>query len=214
MLQGLRRFKSLQIPVATVIDVGAAAGSWSLKTRELWPESSFVLFEPLEERRNELEQLAQQYSNFYYVPSAAGAVAGSVPFRIAPDLDGSGVASDSASSEVRTVPLCRLDKEVQRLGLKGPFLVKLDTHGFEMPILEGCSEILPDVELFIIECYGFHITGSSLLFWEMCHEMDKLGFALFDIVDVMHRPKDGAFWQCDAFFIRKSNALFSDNRYK
>src|SRR5690606_1041292 len=103
---------------------------------------------------------------------------------------------------------------VQRLGLKGPFLVKLDTHGFEMPILEGCSEILPDVELFIIECYGFHITGSSLLFWEMCHEMDKLGFALFDIVDVMHRPKDGAFWQCDAFVIRKSNALFSDNRYK
>lgn len=214
MFQGLRRFHALGIPIHTVIDVGAAAGLWSLRTLEFWPECSFVLFEPLDERRSELERLVQEHTKFFYVPCAAGADAGSVEFRIAPDLDGSGVAASSlSSSQIRSVPVRRLDAEIQRLGVSGPFIIKLDTHGFEMPILEGCSKIMADVELFIIECYGFRIADGSLLLWEMCREMDKLGYALFDLVDVMHRPKDGAFWQCDAFFIRKSNALFNDNRY-
>lgn len=214
MLQGLHRFNALGIPVRTVVDVGAAAGSWSAMARGIWPDCSFVLFEPLEERKSELQRLAREHENLHHVPCAAGAEAGTVQFQIAPDLDGSGVVSGGTSSaEIRSVPVCRLDAEVRRLGLSDPFLVKLDTHGFEIPILRGCSEILPNIELFVIECYGFRIADGSLLLWEMCQEMDRLGFALFDLVDVMHRPKDGAFWQCDAFFIRKENALFENNRY-
>jgi hypothetical protein len=112
------------------------------------------------------------------------------------------------------VQVIRLDDAVKEGGLTGPFLVKLDTHGFEVPILEGCSGIVDQVSLFIIECYGFQIADNSLLFWEMCQYMDCLGFRLFDIVDIMHRPKDGSFWQCDAFFIRKENDLFKDNKYR
>ena len=135
-------------------------------------------------------------------------------FRIAPDLDGSGISSGSVSDgKNRKVAVRRIDNEIKTLDLVGPFIVKFDTHGYEVPILEGCAGILSDVELFIIECYGFRIAERSLLFWEMCQEMDRLGFALFDLVDVMRRPKDGAFWQCDAFFIRKDNLLFADNRY-
>ncbi|RYE45276.1 MAG: hypothetical protein EOP48_22205 [Sphingobacteriales bacterium] len=69
------------------------------------------------------------------------------------------------------------------------------------------------VSCFIIECYGFQIAEKSLLFWEMCRYMDELGFRLFDIVDVMNRPKDGAFWQCDAFFLRKENPVWSNIQY-
>jgi len=214
MIGGLRRYSNLGLPVGTIIDVGAAAGSWSLMAEQLWPECAFVLFEPLEERKEQLQALARDKSNFLFIPYAAGSDENLVDFRIAPDLDGSGISSGSVSDgKNRKVAVRRIDNEIKTLDLVGPFIVKFDTHGYEVPILEGCAGILSDVELFIIECYGFRIAERSLLFWEMCQEMDRLGFALFDLVDVMRRPKDGAFWQCDAFFIRKDNLLFADNRY-
>lgn len=215
MTAGFHRFSHLGLPIETIIDVGAAAGTWSLEALRVWPNASYVLLEPLLERRPVLESLTQQHKNFSFLPFAAGNKKTSVNFVIADDLDGSGIASsDTDLSLIRSVEVIRLDEVVRDKNLKGPFVIKLDTHGFEVPILEGCTGILNGVSLFIIECYGFQIADNSLLFWEMSHYMEKLGFRLFDVVNILNRPKDGAFWQCDAFFIKKDNSLFSYNHYR
>lgn len=215
MTLGFQRFSALNLPITSVIDVGAAAGTWSIKAARTWPNATYLLLEPLIERSQVLESLTKLHSNFTFLPFAAGNEKTAVNFVIAEDLDGSGIASSSMDpSRVRSVQVIRLDDAVKEIGFQGPFVVKLDTHGFEVPILEGCTGILNEVSLFIIECYGFQIVDNSLLFWEMCQHMDHLGFRLFDVVDVMHRPKDGAFWQCDAFFINKTNPLFNYNNYK
>lgn len=215
MLRGLHASKVLLDDVRTVIDVGAAAGTWSLSAKQVWPNASFLLFEPLAERKELLEDLVRKHPNFYYVNAAAGNEPGRLSFRIANDLDGSGVArAGETDLNLRSVDLTRIDAEVQKRNLKGPYVIKLDTHGFEVPIIEGCSRIIHETVLFIIECYGFQIADNSLLLWEMCRHMDQQGFRLFNIVDVMNRKKDGAFWQCDAFFIRKDHPMFNDNKYQ
>jgi len=99
------------------------------------------------------------------------------------------------------------------LQLKGPYIIKLDTHGYEVPIIEGSEKTLKETQLLIIECYGFEISPFSLLFWEMCNYLKDKGFRLIDIVDIELRPKDGAFWQCDAFFVPDSSKYFSSNTY-
>lgn len=215
MFNGLTRLKQLDIPIKTIIDIGAAAGSWTLLAKKLWPECSYVLFEPLEERIDELKKLADLNTNIFIVPYAAGKTIGETRFHVTDDLDGSGIAATigNTSENVRVVKQTTVDNEIKKNQLQGPYLLKLDTHGYETPIIEGCEEILKNVSAFIIECYGFQIAENSLLFWEMCRYMDNLGFRLNDIVDVMNRPKDGVFWQCDAFFIRKDNALFNNPSY-
>lgn len=210
---GFIRLQNLGIDVKTVIDVGAAKGDWSMLSKLHWPDASFVLFEPLAERKDQLENLVNANAGFYLVPAAAGKQKGWVSFAVAEDLDGSGVTSDTDNSNSRQVAVTSIQEEIRRLNLRGPFLVKLDTHGFEVPILEGCHEIWNDISLFIIECYGFRIAKDSLLFWEMCAYMEGRGLRLFDMVDIMRRPKDGAFWQCDAFFIKKDHELFTNNSY-
>lgn len=210
---GLERISKLDLTVNTIVDVGAAQGSWALSAKNYWPHASYILFEPLEERRDELEQLSHTNHGFYFVPQAAGKEKGVVQFSVASDLDGSGVASNLNSRNVRAVNVTSIQEEVRNLKLMGPYFIKLDTHGYELPILDGCKNIMDEVSLFIIECYGFQIAKDSLLFWEMCQHMDSKGFRLFDLVDVMRRAKDGAFWQCDAFFISKDSALFKDNSY-
>jgi FkbM family methyltransferase len=208
MLSGLKRIKDQCIDVKTIIDVGAAIGSWSLSAKTFWPNSNFVLFEPLQERRDILKNLKANNVNFHVIYSAAGNKSGTTKFNVANDLDGSGVAQES-DIKARIVDLTSIDIELKKLKLTGPYIIKLDTHGYEVPILEGCTNILKETKLIVIECYGFQIADHSLLFWEMCGHLDMLGFRLVDIVDIMNRPKDGAFWQCDAFFIKKENEIFN-----
>lgn len=214
MVAGLKRFHDNHIEINSIIDVGAAAGTWSLGANEIFPNANYLLFEPLIEREKELIQVCKSNSNFKFVAKAAGTQTSFINFNISEDLDGSGV-SDSLeiNDHIRKVEVVRIDDEVQKQNLKGPYLIKLDTHGFEVPILEGCDNIINEVNLFIIECYGFHLIKGSLLFNEMCDLMVKKGFRLFDIVDIMRRSKDHAFWQCDAFFIRKNHPLFLDTHY-
>jgi FkbM family methyltransferase len=214
MIAGLQRFYDKNIAINTILDVGAAEGSWSLSANEFFPNAKYLLLEPLTERKTELEKLCKNNPNFQFVSKAAGNRASFINFNVSEDLDGSGVSdSEEISEYIRQVEVTRIDEELKLKQLKGPYLIKLDTHGFEIPILEGCSEIINEVNLFIIECYGYHITKDSLLFWEMCDYMDKLGFKLIEIIDVFNRPKDNTFWQCDAFFAPKKFFNSTDNSY-
>ncbi len=212
---GLRRIHNKNFEVNTIIDVGAAAGCWTGLAKNYWPSANYILIEPLEERKDELEELVIANQNHFLVSAVAGKEDGVVKFKVAEDLDGSGVIdSNQDGATIRELKVIAIENEVKRLGVKGPYIIKLDTHGFEVPIIEGCTTMLSEVNLFIIECYGFQLTKDSLLFWEMCSYMENLGFRLFDVVDIMRRPNDDAFWQCDAFFIPAKTELFNNNSYR
>jgi hypothetical protein len=56
--------------------------------------------------------------------------------------------------------------------------------------------------VLIIESYNFRITDEAMLFWELCAYLQTKGFRCVDLVDVLHRDRDLAFWQIDLVFIR------------
>lgn len=196
----------------TVLDVGAAKGDWSKKAKEFFPDSEFILFEPLHERTHELVRIAQE-EGFYVVNKAVGAEIGELSLYVTDDLDGTGIADNGTNAPQKTFSMTTIDHEVKSLGLNGSMLLKLDTHGYELPILDGAKETLKKTKLVIIECYGQKIAPNSLLFWEMCAHMDTLGFGLVDVVDLMYREWDLSFWQCDAFFVPKSHESFKTSTY-
>src|SRR5258706_13745129 len=47
--------------IASVIDLGASDGKWSLQAMRHFPHARYLLFEPLEERRAPLDQLKSQH---------------------------------------------------------------------------------------------------------------------------------------------------------
>jgi FkbM family methyltransferase len=216
MYNGLFRLRSIGLDPATIIDVGAAEGVWTEKAATVWKEADFLLFEPLKERKEQLTNLQSRSKNRIFLAfAAAGKEESEVTFHVSEDLDGSGIATDSKSVEnARTVKLTSIDTQVKVDSLAPPFAIKLDTHGFEVPILSGAEETLKNTLFIIVECYGFYIAPGSLLFWEMCQFMNSKGFRLFDLVDTMRRPGDKAFWQCDAIFIKADNPLFRNTSYK
>ncbi len=211
MLAGLQRIKNLTIAPAIVIDLGAAAGTWTTTALSVWPDAGYHLIEPLEEQVGSLNALQAAHPNIHYHLAVAGEAAGRTWLNVSPDLDGSGVYG-APSDNTREVPVVTIDDIVK--DLPGNILIKFDTHGYEVPILKGSMEALKRTSALVIEVYGFKLSPTCLVFHELSAYLDTLGFRLADIVDMMRRPGDQLFWQADAVYLRKDNPAFDNASYQ
>ncbi|MCB0397042.1 MAG: FkbM family methyltransferase [Flavobacteriales bacterium] len=211
MDQALARMKALGVMPRVVVDIGAAMGSWTMGALRFWPESDYYLVEPLDEQINKVPARLRENPRIHLVQAVAGAEAGTVKLHVTPDLDGSGIY-ETGGSEEREVKVLPVD-EIIAPDKRKDVLLKLDTHGFELPILEGAKETLTGCCGVIIEVYGFYVSPTAKLFHEVTQAMHDRGFRLFDIVDVLRREKDNAFWQADAVYLRQDHPVFSNNSY-
>lgn len=200
------------LSVQTVVDVGASTGSWSKKAQEFISDATYLLVEANSFHENKLVEFKKQNPKVDYVLAAAGDKVGEIYFD-AKDPFGGIASHDANIPDAITVPVTTIDMQVKEKALNPPFLIKLDTHGFEEPILRGAEETLTNTNLVIIEAYNFKLTQDSLRFWELCGYMKEKGFQPIDLCDPMHRPKDQAFWQMDIFFIPDSSQEFKSNEY-
>lgn len=212
MASAVRRIKAHDIPIATVIDIGASNGKWSIDAMRTFPKASFIAVEPLVEQKEALDGLSRRLSNFDYVLCVAGDTDhGEVSLSVTTDIDGSTV--DGVDGEKRVVPTRTIDSIVTEKNLNGPFLLKFDTHGYELPILSGAVNTLRRTSVIIMETYNFKITRHSLEFYQMCSHMEQLGFHCFDLSDLLLRPYDNVLWQMDILFCKTSMKLFSYKKF-
>lgn len=209
MTEALRRLRDFGFGVSTILDVGASDGTWSLAAMSLFPSAQFLLFEPLEERRSSLTLLKGTHENLDFEISAVGSEVGEVSLIVTQDLDGSrAILNEDYSGVTRKVSLTSLDASLQPRTLPTPYLLKLDVHGYELPILEGAARTLERTNVAIIEVYNFRITPSSLLFHEIVSYMDRHGFSCIDIVDPLWMQQDRCEWQIDLFFAKRDDPIF------
>jgi FkbM family methyltransferase len=203
----LRRLKRRNIPFQTIIDVGASNGSWSAIALEVFPEPRYLCIEAQTAHEPALKKFVSKHSRIEYVISAAGAEEGKLYFE-ASDLFGGVASYRPFARNCIVVPVTTIDLQVRQRGLTPPYLIKLDTHGFEVPILDGAVRTLEQTEALIIEVYNFKSNPPALLFHEMCQHLAAKGFRCIDAFDLLCRPHDQAFWQMDMLFVRADRPEF------
>ncbi|GAA4247982.1 FkbM family methyltransferase [Azospirillum formosense] len=197
----LQRIHKRGVDCRTVIDVGASDGRWSQMARTFWPDAHYHLIEAFDHWNGALEALTANDPRLTYTLAAAGVEDGETSFTNSADDPFGGTAMPGAGALQWTVRQVSLDCEVERLGLEGPFLVKLDTHGTEREILAGARRVLENCGLLVIEMYNYG--EDSRRFPAMCQHVESLGFHCIDMAEPMYRDHDRAFWQVDFFFVRK-----------
>jgi hypothetical protein len=148
-----------------------------------------------------------------HVAVAAGETRGQVTLNVSDDLDGSGIYGGTCEGRGRVVPMATVDAVVREERLLPPFLLKLDTHGYELPILAGAAETLAHTALLVIEVYNFSISPTAVPFWDLCATLAARGFRPADVCGLMRRSRDGLFWQADIFFLPAKHPCFLDVRY-
>jgi len=196
----LKRVHDVQVNFKTVIDVGASDGQWSRVAHTVFPDARYVLIEMNEVHLAALTEYGESIGA-EVIPVAAADHDGDVYFEPAADIYG-GRAVNESRGILTSTPARRLDTLASERGWTPPYLIKLDTHGFEIEIVNGAAGILADTSVAIIEAYNFKLSDTSVRFHELCAYMQDQGFRCFDIFDPLHREKDGALWQFDMVFLR------------
>lgn len=212
MRSAIERLKKQISTTGTIIDVGASNGSWSRLAMEFFAESEYFLIEAKKEHEKELIILKDE-KNIIYEIAAAGDFEGEVFFKETPDLFGGWASHDSDEKKTRVVPMITIDESIKKYELKPPYLIKLDTHGFEVPILEGAENTLKETNALIIEVYSFKINKDCLTFPDMCKYLEEKGFRCIGIADPLNRMYDGVLWQMDLIFVKSNHSVFDYNKY-
>ena len=209
----LARIASRGIMIETVVDIGASTGVWSESVMPFFPDARYLLVEAQAIHEPALKRFAAANRKAQYVLKAAGEKAGMIYFDDTEAFGGEAMNERSREGLIE-VPVCSLDEEIEARNLPGPYLLKFDVHGFEMPILRGAERTLQNTTLLIMECYNFDITPEALLFHDMCRHLHDRGFRVADISEPLWRPHDRMLWQMDIFFMRADRPEFQHKSYE
>lgn len=212
MVSAVEGLKNRKHSFNSIIDVGASDGRWSSLTMQYFPDCNYLLVEANTIHQENLDRFSQSNPNSQYVIAAAGDTIGHIEFDASDPFVGQASHNFSKENTV-TIPMTTIDHEVATRELKGPFLIKLDTHGFELPILGGAEQVLAETDAIIVECYNFRLSSESLMFYEMCEYLKQFGFRCIDLVDPRHRPYDGVLWQMDLVFVKETSHEFTYTDY-
>lgn len=200
--------------VDLVLDVGANAGQYASRLREMGYRGRIVSFEPLRAARAQL------------LAASAGDARWTVADRAAlGDRDGEvevNVSGDSASSSIlemldaqlrsapesrylgkEHVPMRRLDElAAPHLAPDCVTLVKIDTQGFEDRVLDGAAGILPRIAGIHVELSLVPLYAGQKLFPEMVDRLRGLGFEIWALWPAFVDAQSGRLLQVDATLFR------------
>ncbi|NET41044.1 FkbM family methyltransferase [Okeania sp. SIO2B3] len=206
---GLIQIKQLGFEPKTVIDVGAALGTFCLY--EIFPNSRHILIEPIRENEPYLAKICKNLNNAEYLIAAATKELGLFTINVDPNLVHSSVSDLVSSSEEnfyrRTIDGITLDWICEEKELEPPYLIKVDVDGSETDVMAGATRMLWETEYVIVE------VGLFTQIFNVIECMKAQGFVIYDIVNLSWRPLDNALWQCDMVFVKESGRFRKNKTY-
>lgn len=169
---------------STVIDVGCADGHFYVHHSHLglFPGSTALNIDPNPVYESSLKSIKDAMGGHYLIAAASDSE-GELELTMAMHPYWSSLRPrddpywerinrmDQGTSKVKAVTL---DGLVGRLGLSGPYLLKLDVQGAEAQVLRGARQLLGETHVIICEADldDFQVTNRTLV---------DAGFGLFDL---------------------------------
>lgn len=195
--QALALLTQRHISIGTILDVGVLHGTPELM--KAFPTAKHLLFEPVSEFA---ERIGQNYHGFDHElhQVAVGAEDGEVVLQVFGHLEGMSIShsrmdlSGDTKTASRVVNKVCLDTFLEGKNYPEPYFLKIDIDGHEIEVLKGAKKTLSKTAVVMIECAGSTLPSriSTVL---------SAGFKIYDLVEPCYY--DGAFWQCDALFLRE-----------
>lgn len=216
MKEALTHLKKSNFNPDLIIDVGAANCTPPLL--EVFPETEFLWIEPLIEFKNDLEKLKLKFKGDYII-GAADLKDGKSVLNVHENLLGSSLLKEvdgaEADGKERIIDTFRIDNLPKFTNNVPPqnILLKIDTQGAELNVLEGCSTILKYIEVIILEVSFFEFQIGIPIFHDVVKYMKDKGYVAYDIFDGHLRPLDFALAQKDILFVKENGRFRKSNKW-
>ena len=136
-----------------------------------FPGTQIWIFEPLKENCKIIQSMCNKYPEFVLIPKAAGNEIGKTQINKATSVSASSIfelnANNLFAESLKTVgkeeiEITRIDDVIPKD--KPISIMKLDVQGFELEVLKGAKNTLPNINLIVLEVNNHDgYVGSSLL---------------------------------------------------
>jgi FkbM family methyltransferase len=204
-------FKS-GIRPATVIDVGANTGQFTIAASRIFKAAKIYAFEPIPDCAEKLSVLASNSSKIEIHTNAIGDKNDQVDFFVNEYDQASSLLklNDESSRHFRnlnekeriSVNLITLDYFFKNKTLKKPVLLKIDVQGAERDVVAGGRDTLKKVDFVLMETAFTPLYHGEPFFIEMIEIMKANDFSFIRPVDFLKSPKNGEILQADVLFKR------------
>jgi len=210
----LKNMRQLGFTPATIIDIGAHIGQWSLMVHEIFPQATVLMLEAQTSKASTLETIANAHPGKirYRIAVLGPEPREDVVFH---ECDAAPTASSVLSSheplafqDVRR-RMETLDNVLQELALTQPDLLKLDIQGYELEALKGGSQALRSAHAVLLEVSTVELYKGAPLLQDVVAFMDQHGFRAYDICNLMRLRSSDTLVQLDMIFVKADSFLFT-----
>lgn len=204
--------------IDTVVDVGANIGQFASSLRAVGYRGRIVSFEPLADAYLELRHAAERDGEWYTANVALGDNNGTATINRSANSYSSSIlemtrahsdaAPDSAYIDAKRIEIITLSDAVQNYHIEPRrSLLKVDTQGYEYPVLHGSEAVAREFAMMKLELSLVELYRGQMLYQEMLEYMEKLGFELCGIEEGFVDRQSGRMLQFDGTFVRKGLTL-------
>jgi FkbM family methyltransferase len=179
--------------VDIVLDVGANVGWFGQRLRECGYRGKIVSFEPIDAVFRDLKALAQRDGNWDAHRLALGATTGGALINVSRKQDFSSIRDQSRAVQrfepaadlvhQEEITIVRLDDLFDQFHNATVFL-KIDTQGYERPVLEGARRALTQIVGVQLELPLVHLYKCTWSLAEALVFMQDAGFVLAQLTPV------------------------------
>jgi FkbM family methyltransferase len=198
---------------ATVVDVGANRGQFSLAVRRWCPNARIIAFEPLPGPASKFRTLFRGDKSVSLHETAIGRESGQQAMHVSGRDDSSSLLPIShvqvqkfpGTEEVSTivVRVSPLDAFVTAAEILSPAMLKLDVQGFELEALRGCDALLRRFTQIYCECSFIELYRGQALAADVVEWLAAKGFRLTGVFNLAY-DEQGQTLQGDLLFNQNS----------
>ncbi len=204
-----------QLPIRTIVDVGANRGQFAREALHFFPEARLVCFEPLDAAAAALRAWATTVrQDITVVQTALGDADRVVKMKVHLDWEPSSSLLETTDAAIELYPyqerqstvdavLTTLDGYLEHslMKLEPDVLVKIDAQGFDDRVIRGGTATLRKARVCIVEINLDNLYQDQGTFRDMFLLMDGLGYSYRGNLDQSYAP-DGHVAFIDAVFVR------------
>lgn len=226
----LRFLLKKDMPV--IFDIGSNDGQSLKEFKSIWPKSYVHCFEPQLECIKSLESIVESYDKntvFINKYAAGNKNAENIPF-FSHDLTSgqSGfnrinlnskdslnlkkisnkkeyVEYTSTLNKERLVKVKRLENYLNEKNIKHIDILKIDTQGYEIEVLEGLGIYLSNVSIVLTELMFYDFYEKKLSFYDIEKHLDPNGLKLYDISHISKNPLNGRTDWVDIIYVNQNH---------
>ncbi len=196
-----------------VLDVGAHTGTFSQSLRRFGYKKEIISFEPIEESYEKLILNSSKDKNWHiHERVALGNKNKKIKINISKKIDSSSILKvkknhikiepDSKIIKNETVNMIKLEKILSKYINKKNCYLKIDTQGYEYPILLGSGNFLKKIKMIQLEL-SLHKLYEGQESWEkILNYLKKFNFKIWSIIPGFKNKKTNQLMQFDVIFYK------------